>query len=160
MSPVIDEQSRVIFSRMESAVRGPDEGAMRTIVVLHKGVVYRLLSIVYRVSSIVYYVRIGLASRSRSSSSSGQSPQTAPMRMTSSGAAAPVGGVNGSPIANRSFEEVNVATGTLTEREKQIVRFIAEDRSSNEIAASLNISLKTVQFHRKAIMAKTRSERN
>jgi len=63
-------------------------------------------------------------------------------------------GVNGSPIANRSFEEVNVATSTLTEREKQIVRFIAEDRSSNEIAASLNISLKTVQFHRKAIMAK------
>jgi DNA-binding CsgD family transcriptional regulator len=42
----------------------------------------------------------------------------------------------------------------LTEREKQIVRFIAEGRSSNEIAASLNISLKTVQFHRKAIMAK------
>ena len=64
------------------------------------------------------------------------------------------GGVNGSLIATRSFEEANVATTPLTEREKQIVRFIAKGRSSKEIGASLNISLKTVEFHRKAIMAK------
>ena len=64
------------------------------------------------------------------------------------------GGVNGSLIATRSFEEANVATTPLTEREKQIVRFIAKGRSSKEIGASLNISLKTAEFHRKAIMAK------
>ena len=64
------------------------------------------------------------------------------------------GGINGSPIAKLSFEEENVATSPLTEREKQIVRFIAEGRSSKEIGASLNISLKTVEFHREAIMAK------
>ena len=48
----------------------------------------------------------------------------------------------------------NLATGPLTEREKQFVRFIAKGRSSKEIGASLNISLKTVEFHRKAIIAK------
>jgi len=62
--------------------------------------------------------------------------------------------VNGPPIASPAFEEVNVVTGPLTEREKQIVRFIAEDRSSEQIGASLNISVKTVEFHRKAITAK------
>ena len=64
------------------------------------------------------------------------------------------GGINGSPIAHSPFEGQNVATSPLTEREKQIVRFIAEGRSSKEIGASLNISLKTVEFHREAIMAK------
>src|SRR5882762_9980842 len=64
------------------------------------------------------------------------------------------GGVNGSPIANHFLEEANLAATPLTEREKQIVRFIAKGRSSKEIGASLNISLKTVEFHRKAIMAK------
>ena len=49
-----------------------------------------------------------------------------------------------------------MSVSPLIEREKQIVRFITEDRSSKEIAASLHISLKTVQFHRKAIMAKLR----
>ena len=63
-------------------------------------------------------------------------------------------GVNGSPIANRYFEEANLAASPLTEREKQIARFIAKGRSSKEIGASLNISLKTVEFHRKAIIAK------
>ena len=47
-----------------------------------------------------------------------------------------------------------MATSPLTEREKQIVRFIAKGRSSKEIGTSLSISLKTVEFHREAIMAK------
>ncbi|HXI40895.1 MAG TPA: LuxR C-terminal-related transcriptional regulator [Bryobacteraceae bacterium] len=64
------------------------------------------------------------------------------------------GGINGSPIAQSPFEEAIVATSLLTEREKQIVRLIAKGRSSEEIGASLNISVKTVEFHREAIMAK------
>jgi DNA-binding CsgD family transcriptional regulator len=48
----------------------------------------------------------------------------------------------------------NLLTSPLTEREKQIVRFVAKHRSSKEIAALLKITPKTVELHRKAIMAK------
>jgi two-component system response regulator NreC len=42
----------------------------------------------------------------------------------------------------------------LTEREKQIVRLITEDRSVKEIAATLGIAPKTVEGHRQAIKTK------
>lgn len=47
-----------------------------------------------------------------------------------------------------------MSASPLTEREKQIIRFIAEDWSSKEIAASLGITRKTIEYHRQAIKAK------
>ncbi len=43
---------------------------------------------------------------------------------------------------------------TLTEREMQIINLIKEGLSSKEIAANLNISLKTVEVHRHNILKK------
>ncbi|HTE07298.1 MAG TPA: LuxR C-terminal-related transcriptional regulator, partial [Flavitalea sp.] len=42
----------------------------------------------------------------------------------------------------------------LTEREIQIINLIKEGQSSKEIAANLNISLKTVEVHRHNILKK------
>jgi len=42
----------------------------------------------------------------------------------------------------------------LTPRERQIVRLIAEGRSSKEIAHRLQISVKTVDTHRSNLMRK------
>jgi two-component system, NarL family, response regulator NreC len=42
----------------------------------------------------------------------------------------------------------------LTEREKQIVRLITEDRSIKEIAFALGIASKTVQGYRQSIKTK------
>ena len=40
----------------------------------------------------------------------------------------------------------------LTARQREVLQLVAEGRSSKEIAAVLNISLKTVEFHRNQIM--------
>jgi two-component system response regulator NreC len=42
----------------------------------------------------------------------------------------------------------------LTHREKQVLQLIAEEHTSKQVAAKLNISLKTVQAHRTNIMEK------
>ena len=47
-----------------------------------------------------------------------------------------------------------VPTSVLTEREDQVIKLIAEGRSSREIARDLHIALKTVQGHRANILAK------
>ena len=44
--------------------------------------------------------------------------------------------------------------GDLTNRQLEIVRLIAEGKLSKEIAHQLNISIKTVEFHRARIMAR------
>ncbi len=46
------------------------------------------------------------------------------------------------------------AGGDLTPRERQILKLVAEGRSSPEIAKDLNLSVKTVEGHRGRIMAK------
>ena len=45
-------------------------------------------------------------------------------------------------------------TSLLTEREREILQLIAEGNSSKEIAANLNLSIKTVASHRQNIMDK------
>ncbi|HEV7258883.1 MAG TPA: response regulator transcription factor [Bosea sp. (in: a-proteobacteria)] len=45
-------------------------------------------------------------------------------------------------------------TGTLTPREREVVQLIAEGNSSKEASRILNISLKTVETHRSAVMHK------
>jgi DNA-binding CsgD family transcriptional regulator len=42
----------------------------------------------------------------------------------------------------------------LTEREKEVLRLIVEDMTAREIAAALNVSVKTVEFHRASIKRK------
>ncbi len=42
--------------------------------------------------------------------------------------------------------------GTLTERQKEVLRLIAQGCSAKEIASRLNISVRTAEFHRAAIM--------
>lgn len=51
---------------------------------------------------------------------------------------------------NKDVPNVNA----LTEREIQIINLIKEGQSSKEIAASLNISLKTVEVHRHNVLKK------
>jgi DNA-binding NarL/FixJ family response regulator len=40
----------------------------------------------------------------------------------------------------------------LTARRREVLQLIAEGKSSKEIAAALNISTRTVEFHRNALM--------
>jgi len=42
----------------------------------------------------------------------------------------------------------------LTDRQRQVLRLVSEGRSAKEIAESLQISVKTAQFHKTAIMEK------
>ena len=48
----------------------------------------------------------------------------------------------------------DVGYGTLTPREQQVMRFLAEGLSTKEIAEKLFISPKTVENHRANIMSK------
>jgi DNA-binding NarL/FixJ family response regulator len=42
----------------------------------------------------------------------------------------------------------------LTSREREIVQLLAEGKTNKEVAASLGISVRTVEAHRAAIMSK------
>jgi DNA-binding NarL/FixJ family response regulator len=53
----------------------------------------------------------------------------------------------GAPLADRTSAD-------LTPREREILKLVAEGRSSPEIAKDLNLSVKTVEGHRGRIMAK------
>jgi DNA-binding NarL/FixJ family response regulator len=46
------------------------------------------------------------------------------------------------------------AFSVLTAREREVLQLLAEGRSTKEIAASLNVSVKTVETHRQQIMDK------
>jgi DNA-binding NarL/FixJ family response regulator len=47
-----------------------------------------------------------------------------------------------------------VENNVLTDREREIVQLLAEGKANKEIAATLCISIKTVESHRSAIMRK------
>ena len=49
---------------------------------------------------------------------------------------------------------VNRQSSDLTERQRQILELIVAGRSNKEIADRLNLSIKTIEFHRAKIMAK------
>lgn len=55
-----------------------------------------------------------------------------------------------------SPEPLAVAASPLTAREREVVQLFSEGYSSNEIAARLNVSAKTVASHREHILAKLR----
>ena len=52
------------------------------------------------------------------------------------------------------LSEAETSFGTLTPREREIVQLIAEGNINKQIAALLNISIKTVETHRSAVMHK------
>ena len=54
----------------------------------------------------------------------------------------------------RAAEEAVPAHSRLTVREREIVQLLAEGKSNKEVAAALNISVKTAETHRSRIMAK------
>jgi DNA-binding NarL/FixJ family response regulator len=49
---------------------------------------------------------------------------------------------------------INNETSGLTDRQREILQLIADGRANKEIADRLNLSIKTVEFHRAKIMAK------
>jgi DNA-binding NarL/FixJ family response regulator len=58
----------------------------------------------------------------------------------------------GSSAPNDNLVRDNVEPGRLTSRQRQVLQLIAEGKAGKEIAAILDISVKTVEFHRAAIM--------
>jgi DNA-binding NarL/FixJ family response regulator len=46
------------------------------------------------------------------------------------------------------FEKESHPLGSLTKREREVLQLVAEGRTSKEIASILNVSIKTVEFHR------------
>ena len=55
---------------------------------------------------------------------------------------------------DRTTEVTESPRGRLTAREREIVQLLAEGKSNKEVAASLNISIKTAETHRTNIMNK------
>jgi DNA-binding NarL/FixJ family response regulator len=49
-------------------------------------------------------------------------------------------------------EDGEMSEGALTERQKEVLRLIAQGCSAKDIASRLNISVRTAEFHRAAIM--------
>lgn len=61
---------------------------------------------------------------------------------------------DGIPLARASRENPGEMFGSrLTSRQREVLQLIAEGKASKEIASALNISIKTVDFHRGAVMA-------
>mgnify|MGYP001109098297 CR=1 FL=1 len=57
-------------------------------------------------------------------------------------------------IASTNGDRVNRSTGILTNREKEVVRLVAEGSKSSEIAEKLSISVRTVDVHRANVLKK------
>ena len=49
-------------------------------------------------------------------------------------------------------ERREAASGTLTARQREVLQLVAEGRGTKEIATILNVSVKTVEFHKSRIM--------
>jgi DNA-binding NarL/FixJ family response regulator len=56
--------------------------------------------------------------------------------------------------AGTEGEEGEASGGPLTMREREVVQLLAEGKSNREVAATLNISVKTVETHRATTMRK------
>jgi len=63
-------------------------------------------------------------------------------------------GVVSGYLGQASPRRVGVPGDTLTDREREVVRFVAEGLKNREIAERLSISMKTVEKHRANVMKK------
>ena len=59
--------------------------------------------------------------------------------------------------AGGAADAMEDAYETLTDREKQVLKLVAEGRSNKEVAELLNISVKTAMSHREHVMLKLRA---
>lgn len=59
-----------------------------------------------------------------------------------------------SSIAKEALSSLLAPAPTLTSRQREVMRLVAEGRSAKEIAANLGIAVKTAQFHKTSIMTR------
>jgi DNA-binding NarL/FixJ family response regulator len=57
-------------------------------------------------------------------------------------------------VQRRGFSGAQPACSDLSSREREVLQLIAEGLSAKQIAATLNVSSKTVEFHKYRIMRK------
>jgi DNA-binding NarL/FixJ family response regulator len=58
-------------------------------------------------------------------------------------------------VKNRELKSTpNPALDMLTEREVQVLRLIAEGKTSKEVASDLNLAVETIRTYRKSLMNK------
>ncbi|MFP4052354.1 MAG: response regulator [Phycisphaerae bacterium] len=57
-------------------------------------------------------------------------------------------------LVRGSSGEKDPTRSTLSDREKEVLQLVAEGKSSKEIAATLHVTTKTIEWHRKSIMDK------
>jgi DNA-binding NarL/FixJ family response regulator len=60
--------------------------------------------------------------------------------------------IEGIPERGSAGEAPATAAGTLTPRQREVLQLVAEGYSAKEIASTLDISVKTVEYHKKQIM--------
>jgi DNA-binding NarL/FixJ family response regulator len=65
---------------------------------------------------------------------------------------APSGSGRSLPREGSAVSKRSIRTGRLTERQQEVLRLVAEGRSTKQIARMLTVSIKTVEFHRARIM--------
>jgi two-component system response regulator DctR len=65
------------------------------------------------------------------------------------------GDIHVEPAAGDSGAVTVRGFGTLTFRERQVLQFVVDGRTTKEIAGDLGLSYRTVEVHRRHIMAKT-----
>ena len=66
------------------------------------------------------------------------------------------GGTYVTPLIATGGSPFSEQSSVLTPRQREVLQLVAEGKSAKEIASILNISLKTVEFHKAAIMNKLR----
>jgi DNA-binding NarL/FixJ family response regulator len=64
-----------------------------------------------------------------------------------------VSGQSGGQSSGQASEQPSDLFTALTMRQRQILQLVGEGKSGREIASSLDISIKTVEFHKKHLMA-------
>ena len=62
------------------------------------------------------------------------------------------GGSYIAPSVSEALFDARTASETLTPRQREVLRLIADGASAKEVATQLDISVKTAEFHRASIM--------
>src|SRR5215217_2994728 len=56
------------------------------------------------------------------------------------------------PTSSPSASESNGFAGSLSSRQREVLQLVAEGKATKEIASILNVSIKTIEFHKTRIM--------
>src|SRR5215212_6145445 len=60
------------------------------------------------------------------------------------------------PASSLSSSKTNGFAGSLSSRQREVLQLVAEGKATKEIASILNVSIKTVEFHKTRIMKELR----